>query len=200
MNRNIKSNRIHASLKKIVLHFTRIKSKLETGLGENRSLFFSEEKAEKIKNKIETQRKRLNTRNYISSKNSTILKDSNLDNSTTKNSNLILNINRRQKPKIDVTNINENIINKSKKNTNLKLSSFRSTNNRNINLRKDKNYSSMDLYSKIINSEDQRKKKENNFKYEIINIQKKKQKNSLEKNMEQTSGKDIKFFKSYTNF
>ena len=164
MNRNIKRNRIHASLKKIVLHFTKVKSKLETRINEDRKLYLSEEKAEKIKNKIQTQRQRLSSRNYARSNNNTntILIESRLDNNKRKNNSLIIINNKKKKPQIDISNFNESSINKSNINNNLKLSSFRSSNNININLRKNQKSSSMHFYSKVINSEDQKTKKENN--------------------------------------
>ena len=198
MNRNIKRNRIHASLKKIVLHFTKVKSKLETRINENRKLYLSEEKAEKIKNKIQTQRQRLSSRNYARSNNNTntILIESRLDNNKRKNSSLILIINKKKKPQIDISNFNESSINKSNINNNLKLSSFRSSNNININLRKNQKSSSMHLYSKVINSEDQKTKKENNSKYILINIEKFKKKNSYERSKESIIENDNKNFKN----
>lgn len=198
MNRNIKRNRIHASLKKIVLHFTKVKSKLETRINEDRKLYLSEEKAEKIKNKIQTQRQRLSSRNYARSNNNTntILIESRLDNNKRKNSSLILIINKKKKPQIDISNFNESSINKSNINNNLKLSSFRSSNNININLRKNQNSSSMNFYSKVINSEDQKTKKENNSKYILINTEKFKKKNSYERSKESIIENDNKNFKN----
>ena len=198
MNRNIKRNRIHASLKKIVLHFTKVKSKLETRINEDRKLYLSEEKAEKIKNKIQTQRQRLSSRNYARSNNNTntILIESRLDNNKRKNSSLILINNKKKKPQIDISNFNESSINKSNINNNLKLSSFRSSNNMNINLRKNKNSSSMHFYSKVINSEEQKTKKENNSKYILINTEKFKKKNSYERSKESIIENDNKNFKN----
>ena len=198
MNRNIKRNRIHASLKKIVLHFTKVKSKLETRINEDRKLYLSEEKAEKIKNKIQTQRQRLSSRNYARSNNNTntILIESRLDNNKRKNSSLILIINKKKKPQIDISNFNESSINKSNINNNLKLSSFRSSNNININLRKNQKSSSMHFYSKVINSEDQKTKKENNSKYILINTEKFKKKNSYERSKESIIENDNKNFKN----
>jgi hypothetical protein len=198
MNRNIKRNRIHASLKKIVLHFTKVKSKLETRINEDRKLYLSEEKAEKIKNKIQTQRQRLSSRNYARSNNNTntILIESRLDNNKRKNSSLILINNKKKKPQIDISNFNESSINKSNINNNLKLSSFRSSNNININLRKNQKSSSMHFYSKVINSEDQKTKKENNSKYILINTEKFKKKNSYERSKESIIENDNKNFKN----
>ena len=198
MNRNIKRNRIHASLKKIVLHFTKVKSKLETRINEDRKLYLSEEKAEKIKNKIQTQRQRLSSRNYARSNNNTntILIESRLDNNKRKNSSLILINNKKKKPQIDISNFNESSINKSNINNNLKLSSFRSSNNININLRKNQKSSSMHFYSKVINSEDQKTKKENNSKYILINTEKFKKKNSYERSRESIIENDNKNFKN----
>ena len=198
MNRNIKRNRIHASLKKIVLHFTKVKSKLETRINEDRKSYLSEEKAEKIKNRIQTQRQRLSSRNYARSNNNTntILIESRLDNNKRKNSSLILIINKKKKPQIDISNFNESSINKSNINNNLKLSYFRSSNNININLRKNQKSSSMHFYSKVINSEDQKTKKENNSKYILINIEKFKKKNSYERSKESIIENDNKNFKN----
>ena len=198
MNRNIKRNRIHASLKKIVLHFTKVKSKLETRINEDRKLYLSEEKAEKIKNKIQTQRQRLSSRNYARSNNNTntILIESRLDNNKRKNSSLIIINNKKKKPQIDISNFNESSINKSNINNNLKLSSFRSSNNININLRKNQKSSSMHFYSKVINSEDQKTKKENNSKYILINTEKFKKKNSYERSKESIIENDNKNFKN----
>ena len=200
MNRNIKRNWIHASLKKIVLHYTKVKSKIDTHINEDRKLYLSEEKAEKIKNKIQTQRQRLSARNQSQSKNNTksntIVIDSRLDNNKNKSTNLILNINKKKKPKIDISNFNESTINNSKINNNLKLSTFRSSNNININLRKNKNSSSMRFYSKVINSEDQRKKKENNLKYVLINSEKLKEKNLNERSTETILENDNKNYRN----
>ena len=173
INRNLKRNRINASLQKIVLHYKKVKSKLETRLNKEGKLFFSEEMAEKLKNKIQTQRKRISSRNKFSRKSNTFLIDSHFDNESSKNSNLFIINNKEKQSKNISSNFNESITNKTNTNNTLKLSTYRTGNINKMNLRKNKNYSSsIHLYTKIIHSEDQKRKKENNLKKTFIKNEK----------------------------
>ena len=173
INRNLKRNRINASLQKIVLHYKKVKSKLETRLNKEGKLFFSEEMAEKLKNKIQTQRKRISSRNKFSRKSNTFLIDSHFDNESSKNSNLFIINNKEKQSKNISSNFNESITNKTNTNNTLKLSTYRTGNINKMNLRKKKNSSSsIQLYTKIIHSEDQKRKKENNLKKTFINNEK----------------------------
>ena len=54
----------------------------------------------------------------------------------------------------------------------------------------------MHFYSKVINSEDQKTKKENNSKYILINTEKFKKKNSYERSKEKIIENDNKNFKN----
>ena len=169
MNRNMKKNRIHTTLKKIVLHFTNIKSKLKTGLNEERKNYLSEEEIEKIKNRIQTQRKRMNSRNKIANKNKSLIVDSHNENNSSKNSNLTIINNKEQKHMIDVSNYNESHNNKSNINNTLKLTTFRPSLDKKNEFKKNKYSSSkFQFYKKIINSEIQNPKKETNLKYGFI--------------------------------
>ena len=173
INRNLKRNRINASLQKIVLHYKKVKSKLETRLNKEGKLFFSEEMAEKLKSKIQTQRKRISSRNKIPRKSNTFLIDSHFDNESSKNSNLFIINNKEKQSKNISSNFNESITNKTNINNTLKLSTYRTRNINKMNLRKNKNSSSsIQLYTKIIHSEDQKRKKENNLKKTFINNEK----------------------------
>ena len=167
MNRNIKINRINDTLKKIVLHYTKIKPKLNTR-NSIINTFLSDEAVEKIKNKIEYNRKKINKRNYISRKNNSVNLDTKCNNdkfsyyNTTNNSNLIMN-NEVKKQMIDITNNNESTINKNIMNYNLKYSTFRSSLNKNIKLKKKKySSSSLQIYSNVFNLEEQNKKNQYN--------------------------------------
>jgi hypothetical protein len=111
INRNLKRNRINASLQKIVLHYKKVKSKLETRLNKEGKLFFSEEMAEKLKSKIQTQRKRMSSRNKIPRKSNTFLIDSHFDNESSKNSNLFIINNKEKQSKNISSNFNESITN-----------------------------------------------------------------------------------------
>ena len=63
-NRNIKKNRINEALKKVVLHFTKIKGKLNIKKENRRGgLIISENVINEIKNKIVKQKRKLNSRN-----------------------------------------------------------------------------------------------------------------------------------------
>ena len=155
MNRNIKINRINDTLKKIVLHYTKIKPKLNTR-NSIINTFLSDEAVEKIKNKIEYNRKKINKRNYISRKNNSVNSDTKCNNdkfsyyNTTNNSNLIMN-NEVKKQMIDITNNNESTINKNIMNYNLKYSTFRSSLNKNIKLKKKKySSSSLQIFSNVL--------------------------------------------------
>lgn len=173
INRNLKRNRINASLQKIVLHYKKVKSKLETRLNKEGKLFFSEEMAEKLKNKIQTQRKRISSRNKFSRKSNTFLIDLHFDNESSKNSNLFIINNKEKQSKNISSNFNESITNKTNTNNTLKLSTYQTGNINKMNLRKKKNSSSsIQLYTKIIHSEDQKRKKENNLKKTFINNEK----------------------------
>ena len=167
MNRNIKINRINDTLKKIVLHYTKIKPKLNTR-NSIINTFLSDEAVEKIKNKIEYNRKKINKRNYISRKNNSVNSDTKCNNdkfsyyNTTNNSNLIMN-NEVKKQMIDITSNNESTINKNIMNYNLKYSTFRSSLNKNIKLKKKKySSSSLQIFSNVFNLEDQNKKNQYN--------------------------------------
>jgi len=63
-NRNITKNRINEALKKVVLHFTKIKGKLNIKKENRRGgLLISENVVNEIKDKIDKQKKKLNSRN-----------------------------------------------------------------------------------------------------------------------------------------
>ena len=178
LNRNIKFNRISEYLKKIVLHFKKIKSKLETGINDKK-LFFSEEMAENIKNKIEVHRKKIYTRNFNTNTNNTFKSNSRLKSKVSNNSTFIRNSNimnnNKKRDIIEISNYNENktnMTNKSKLNNNLKLTSFNSFNRKQINLRKNKNKSSSLLCFNLFNSKEEKTKNDNNLNYELINNKK----------------------------
>ena len=178
-NRNIRINRIREYLKKIVLRFQKVNSKIETGIN-NKKLIFTEEMAENIKNKIEAHRKKIYTRNS----NANINTNSNnyfninsrlkckISNNSNNNRNRNLNIinNNKKKHNIEISNYNENITNKTNSNYNLKLTSFNSPSKKHIIFRKNKNKSL--LCFNLINSKEEKSKNENNLKYELINNKK----------------------------
>ena len=120
MNRNLRRNRINESLKKIVLHFQKAKSKLDTG---ERQIYFSEKIAGKIKNSIENHIKKISIKKNVTSKNSTILLDSHYkynsyNTNYANNNNSIINNKKTFTNNID-SNYNESINNKTNKNNNL---------------------------------------------------------------------------------
>ena len=166
MNRNIKKNRINASLKKIVLHFRKIKSKLGNDIIINNEKYLSEEMAETIKNKIESHRKKMKLRNFMTSKNNTMVIDSNLYNYTSNSTNLINN--KFKRTKINTSNFYENS-NISNINSNFNLSSCRPFTKKNINIKKNKNGSSIQLYSYLIHPDDKNRKNAITLKDELIN-------------------------------
>ena len=175
-NRNIRLNRINEYLKKIVLNFQKVNSKLETGIN-HKKLFFSEEMAENIKNKIEAHRKKIYTRNFNLNTNTNPYNyfnvnsrikcktSNNSNNDRNRNLNIINNTKKRHN--IEISNYNENTINKSNSNYNLKLTSFNSPCKQHIILRKNKNKS---LFSfNLIHSKEEKSKNDNNSKNELIN-------------------------------
>ena len=174
MNRNIRRNRINESLKKIVLHFQKIKSKLDTG---DRQLYFSEKIAGKIKNRIENHIKKINTKNKVTSKNSTILLDSrykynSYNTNYTNNNNSIINNNKKTFTYNIDSNYNETTTNKTNINNNLRISTCRPKMKKNINMNKNKNNSAKQLCFSLISSNEEKPKKLNNIKYELINNRK----------------------------
>ena len=174
MNRNIRRNRINESLKKIVLHFQKIKSKLDTG---DRQLYFSEKIAGKIKNRIENHIKKINTKNKVTSKNSTILLDSrykynSYNTNYTNNNNSIINNNKKTFTYNIDSNYNETTTNKTNINNNLRISTCRPKMKKNIIMNKNKNNSAKQLCFSLISSNEEKPKKLNNIKYELINNRK----------------------------
>ena len=100
-NRNIKKNRINEALKKVVLHFTKIKGKLNIKKENRRGgLIISENVINEIKGKIDKQKKKMNSRNNISLLPKTI---SDINDKSSNNNNINNNI-----------NINKNFIRKSR--------------------------------------------------------------------------------------
>ena len=173
-NRNIRLNRINEYLKKIVLKFQKVNSKLETGIN-NKKLFFSEEMAEKLKNKIEAHRKKIYNRNskLNTNSNNVVYLNSRSKCKTINNSsntrNLNIMNNNKKRHKIEISKYNEIITNNSNSNYNLKLSSFNSPTNKHIKFRKNKRKST---FFNLTNAREVKPKKENNLKYELINNKK----------------------------
>ena len=178
-NRNIRLNRINQYLKKIELKFQNVNSKLETGIN-NKKLFFSEEMAENIKNKIEANRKKIYTRNCNVNTNTNTNNNFNINyrlkfktiNNPSNNRNRNLNIinNNKKKHKIEISKYNENITNKTNSNNNWKSISFNLPSKKHIIFRKNKNKSL--LCFNLINSKQEKSKNENNLKNELINNKK----------------------------
>ena len=173
MNRNLRRNRINESLKKIVLHFQKAKSKLDTG---ERQIYFSEKIAGKIKNSIENHIKKISIKKNVTSKNSTILLDSHYkynsyNTNYANNNNSIINNKKTFTNNID-SNYNESINNKTNKNNNLKISTCRTKIKKNININKNKNNSANQLCFSLISSNEEKPKNVNNIKYELINNRK----------------------------
>lgn len=86
-NRNIKKNRINEALKKVVLHFTKIKGKLNIKKENRRGgLIISENIINEIKNKIDKQKRKFNSRNSNSILPKTI-SDTNINDKSSNNIN-----------------------------------------------------------------------------------------------------------------
>ena len=165
INRNIKKNRINQYLKNIVLHYEKIRAKVETGIKYGKKIYLSGKMAEEIKNKILKKRRRNSARNYSTSKNDT--NDSNLD--INENNRKIILINNVKNEPIYESNYSENI-NESDVNNNFKISNYLLSNDTNKKFKKNMSSSNIHIFSNVINSEKQRRKQENsNLRYESVN-------------------------------
>lgn len=105
-NRNIKKNRINEALKKVVLHFTKIKGKLNIKKENRRGgLFISEKVVNEIINKIDKQKRKLNSRNSNSLLPKTL---SDINDKSSNNINININNNFIRKSRSCFSNLNDN--------------------------------------------------------------------------------------------
>ena len=127
-DRNIKINRRNEILKRIILHFMKIKSKLFNKDEQKRKIYLSQKTVDGIKKKIFIHKKKLQSRN-----NSLVFKNTKMDFKNSSNNNNLIFIKsnncRKSKSSFFQSDSSRNIVNMNKINSsnNLKLSSSSSS-------------------------------------------------------------------------